>query len=349
MSIQILHTLRHFYFISNHVGATNNFSQYAFINFTAIDILSHHPDAVDKTLNDVRPTQLGQIPAHPLERMRDLFFLNTAEHFTLVLSPETNEHLLLAAATPYLTSVASGKHFADVFESSHSVFLAVLSAPQCTELAAAHLPFYVDTLFRLFPTHISSRQFRLAFKTLLQITSPPSALSASHSFLAPTLLELLRYRALSPAQSEGEALDSALHIKEEDAEGSTQSHSENRLHARSSAEQTSEHATLTLALIDCLPALAADLLTQWLPLVAELIEPDGQSARLANGAERIACVERFWEMLSSGEMDFERSAICAGWWSTGGGREIVLGDQGTNAREEYMMSGALSSPRESKL
>lgn len=77
-------------------------------------------------------------------------------------------------------------------------------------------------------------------------------------------------------------------------------------------------------------------------------------------------MERFWDALSSGEMDVERANFCVMWWSTRGGREMVLfGEDGVESKglqEEPYMSGALvddgkddgkdeehRGPRESKL
>ena len=53
---------------------------------TAVDILSNYPIQVEAFLKDIRPTELGRIPEHPAERSQDLFFLDTAEHFTFTLS-----------------------------------------------------------------------------------------------------------------------------------------------------------------------------------------------------------------------------------------------------------------------
>ena len=84
------------------------------------------------------------------------------------------------------------------------------------------------------------------------------------------------------------------------------------------------------------------------------------TARLVNMVQdaqlRTVCVERFWEALSSGEMDVEQARYCVAWWSTKGGREMVLFgfDQGVvtefgNQAEPYM-SGAIGGvARESKM
>lgn len=89
---------------------------------------------------------MGQIPEHPLERCLDLFFLNTVEHFTLVLSPKSNEELLMSAALPYLAKGGDNR-LLEIFEAAHSVVLAVLASPKSAELAAKHLPYYIENLF----------------------------------------------------------------------------------------------------------------------------------------------------------------------------------------------------------
>lgn len=145
--MQTLHTLRNLYFISSRAGQ-NSTSQYTFVNLTAIDILSQYPESAEKFLTSIRPSELGQIPAHPLERCLDLFFLNTAEHFTLVLSPGVNEELLIAAALPYLAA-GGNNHLLEIFEAAHSVTLAVLASPHGADLTAKHLHFYVVALFKV--------------------------------------------------------------------------------------------------------------------------------------------------------------------------------------------------------
>ncbi|KAK3214213.1 hypothetical protein GRF29_28g2356509 [Pseudopithomyces chartarum] len=86
---QVLQTLRHLYFITSRLGPAG-FSQHTFVYLTAIDILSAYPPHSDKFLKIIAPPHLGQIPRHPLDRTLDLYFLNTAEHFSLVLPlPQT--------------------------------------------------------------------------------------------------------------------------------------------------------------------------------------------------------------------------------------------------------------------
>ena len=318
IATQTLNALRHVYFISTRLG-TDSFSQYTFVSLIAIDILSKYPMQASTFLQSIRPSSIGSIPESPLERTMDLYFLNTAEHFTLILPPHLNEDLLVAAASPYLAApLGENPHLLPIFEAAHSVMLAVLSAPQSADLTAKHLPFYVDALFRVFPANLSPRQFRLAFKTLLRVLAPPSVLTAMQPDLSAVLLELLHHRAKTSAPTT--PLDMNRYPP---AVGGQ---------ADAKQQALSEQAALILTLMDSLPYLSLQLLEEWLPLAAELVHcvPDPKM--------REVCKQRFWEVLVNGEMDPERSQVAVVWWGTRGGREAVL--FGPQAQEE-MMSGAL--------
>lgn len=80
----------------------------------------------------------------------------------------------------------------------------------------------------------------------------------------------------------------------------------------------SAQAVLTLALLDSLSFLRVDDLKEWLPLTADLIN------MIPDRAMRHTCIDRFWQALSGGEMDVDRAHCCVEWWSTQGGRELVL-------------------------
>jgi hypothetical protein len=80
----------------------------------------------------------------------------------------------------------------------------------------------------------------------------------------------------------------------------------------------SEQAVLTLALLDSLSFLRVEHLKEWLPLAAQLINT------ISDRNMRHTCIDRFWEALAGGEMDVDRSHCCVTWWSTEGGRELVL-------------------------
>ncbi|KAE8383350.1 hypothetical protein BDV26DRAFT_137638 [Aspergillus bertholletiae] len=330
LSMQALHTLRNLYFITSRIGQ-NTSAQHMFVTLTAVDILAQYPDLSENFLKGIKPNEIGQIPAHPLERCLDLYFLNTSEYFTPILSSKFSEDVLICAAVPYLPA-GGDNNLLEIFEAAHSVVLAVFAIPGNAEVAAKHLPFYIDNLFAVFPDNLSIRQFRLAFKTVLQVTAPPSPIANTQRHLPSVLLEVLHDRALhasnkvlpQPADSSG--LET------------------------SKTPPLSEQAALTLSLIDGLSFLRVEDLEEWLPLAAQLINTIRESEM------RTACVERFWEALSSGEMDVERACYCVAWWSTKGGRELVLfgNDPGVTESEPQgpYMSGAVGSvapERESKL
>ena len=275
-------------------------------------------------LREIRPSSAGSIPQHPLDRCLDLYFLNTAEHLTTVLSPELNEELLISAATPYL-GLGSDQRLLEIFESAHSVMLVVLSAPQNSNLLANHVHPYLDVLFRVFPQNLSARQFRMAVKTLIRMTSPPSLLSEVQPLLPSTILELLRFRLgkSSPA------------VVRQNGDSSGPSSPEAKP-TPTVFEQPplSERAVLVLSLIDAMPFLPLDQLEDWLPVVAESIS----MTKDANQSH--ICRQRFWDVLSNGEMDVERAALCVAWWNTRGGRDMVLFGKDNQAEGPYM-SGAL--------
>jgi hypothetical protein len=287
LAARALDISRNLYFVSTKTGSTS-FSQYTFVYLTAIDTLCAYPIQSDAFLRSLQPAEVSGVPQHPLDRNLDLFFLNTAEHFTLVLSPQMNEELLVGTASRYLAA-GEHHHLLPIFEAAHSVMLAVFSAPQNAELTKRHLPFYIDALFGVFPDNISPRQFRLAFKTLLRLTSPPSPLAVSDPMLSATLLELLHDRA-------GRA--STIPLQTQSPDQSTES-----MHL-------SEQAVVILTITDTLVQLPLDLLDEWLPLCAELVNS------VADVAIRQRCKDHFWHILVGGEMDPDRSAICHDWVSS---------------------------------
>ncbi|KAF2101112.1 hypothetical protein NA57DRAFT_37034 [Rhizodiscina lignyota] len=315
MVSQSLHALRNLYFISSRTG-THSFTQYTFVCLTAIDILSTYAIHADAFLKSIRPVGLGQIPENALDRCLDLYFLNTAEHFTLVLTPTVNEELLVAAAAPYLAAGGSND-LLPIFEAAHSVILSVLSAPQSAELTAKHLPFYVDALFSVFPHNLSPRQFRLAFKTLMRVTAPPAPLSATQPDLPGALMELVHHRALSAPATPLNTPQPTTPMTQPD-----------------DSPPLSEQAVLVLTFLDALPFLPLDLLDESLPMSANLIN------RVSDVSMRKICQERLWEILISGEMDPERSQMCVTWWNTHGGRDAVFLGQGADENGPFM-SGAL--------
>lgn len=280
-------------------------------------MLAQFPAEASDFLTSIRPRDVGQIPMHPLDRCLDLFYLNIGEHFTTTLSPSSSDELLIAAASPYLVA-GDDNNLLEIFEAAHSVVLAVLATPQCAELATKHLPFYIDALFSAFPNNLSARQFRLAFKTLVRITLTPSSVSISDHLLPIVLLEMVHKRAL---QASTEPLPQPFDPKLP-PDGV-------------SSPTVSEQTVLVLSLIDSLCYLSPPLLKEWLPLTAGIIQ------RIPDQEMKYVCQDRFWEAMSSGEMDVERAALCVAWWTTEGGRERTLLERDPPEERQYMMSGGL--------
>lgn len=328
---QTLLILRNLYFITTRQGVST-FSQYNFVYYTSIDILSAYPTEVPPFLREIQPIHLGSIAQHPLDRNLDLFFLNTAEHFTLILPPHITAELVVPTITSYLAGGGKGP-LLPIYEAAHSVTLAVFSAPQNSTATIENLPFYVDSLFRVFPKNLSARQFRLAFKTLLKLTSPPSELAVSQPMMPAILLELLH----SGAQ---QASTVPIPIHPGAPEGGIET-----------PVPLSEQAVLTLTVLDTLTQIPLGLLDEWLPIAADMVH----SVQDWNMREH--CKEHFWHILvGGGELDPERSRVCHAWWSTAGGKEWVLYGRREEEEvekgkggEEAMMSGALPDKGGSKL
>lgn len=321
VAAKALHVLRNLFFITTRLGS-NAFTAYTFVYLASIDILTRFPMNSKIFLTEIQPHSPGNLPSHPLDRVLDLFYLNTCEHFSLVLDPADNEHLIVAAASPYLNPSAN-KALLEIFEAAHSAVLSALSAPHNTNLTAKVIPFYTDALFKSFPTNLSPRQFRFAFKTLLQLTTPPSPLSATNPELPEILCEVL--------------YDRAKHAPTTPLPPSLTLRSEADAKEKEAAIALSEQTVLLLTLLDALPFLPLPLLEEWLPLSADLLNS------IEDRGMREVGKRRFWEVLESGEMDVERSGVSVAWWTTRGGREMVLyGHESMQAQDAGpFMSGGL--------
>ncbi|MDI1488929.1 MAG: hypothetical protein OHK93_008206 [Ramalina farinacea] len=313
VAIQTLITLRNVYFISSR-SAQTAFSQYQFVFLSAIDILSHYPIQAEAFLRDIKPKAPGKFSDHPLDRCLDLYFFNVAEHMTALLSPGVNETLLLEACRPYL-GIGSDARLREIFEAAHSVTLSVLSAPQNSELVSRHIRQYLDVVFETFPSAISPRQFRMAIKSLVKISSPPFSISTTVPLLPSLILEMVRSK-IEPAR----AAPLAGQFNEKSAIAQQPS--------------LSEKASYQLAVIDSLPLLPLHQLEDWLELTAASL------AVINDPNQYQICLQRFWEVLSNGEMDVDRASLCLAWWGTRGGREAVA-YRDVIEQEGALMSGAL--------
>ncbi|CAK7223650.1 hypothetical protein SEUCBS140593_005307 [Sporothrix eucalyptigena] len=342
-ALRVLHGLD---FVASRDSASH-FQAYQFAYLASIDILARYPPATAGLLEHLR-----RVPSSDdaLRLAGDLFYLNLAEHFAAVLPADACDSLLIQPALPYVapSTSASSHHqpsprMVEVFEAAHSATLSVLSCPHNASIAAALGPVYAEALFASFPARISARQFRLAFKTLIQILSPPFPVYATHPDLAETLLEMVRYKAIGA----GTAL---LPLSPSDAEAAAAL-------GGGAPDAVSEQSALVLTLIDALPFLSLPVLEEWMTTAAETLWAiqDYNSSGLP--VLRQAAQRRFWEVLGSGEMDVERAAIGVAWWGNGGGGELVMtghrgGVMGSIQRgrpEPAFMSGALPGPSQNKL
>lgn len=305
--MQILHDL---YFITSRFGISN-FSQYSFVYLAALDIVSQYPDQAEQFALGLRPSSIGKIPQHPLDRSHNLFFFNTCEHLTLVLPTAISENLLIGASAPYLRS-GNDLRLLDSFEAAHSLVLAIFSAPQNAALLPNQIHPYLQALLESFPQAISSRQFRLAIRTLISITSPPHNIAENNPLLPLSILELLQLR-----------------LEKEATATKTLPLGPGTDHSIENASTSSELSTIVLAMVDALPLLPTQQLEALLPVIASSL------GVIENSSQVQICKQRFWEILTNGEMGVSRAAICLEWWTSRGGRESVMGPGAAS------MSGAL--------
>lgn len=160
----------------------------------------------------------------------------------------------------------------------------------------------------------------MAVKTLVRITSPPSPISVDQPLLSSTILELIRMRSEQASSVPLQRIYNPLDTVDNVTEDST----------------LSEQCVLALTLIDTLPFLPVRLLEEWLPIAAETLHT------IQDDTMKQKCQQRFWDVLSNGEMDINCAALCVSWWSTRSGRDIVL--HGTQKEEDTFMSGGLGEP-----
>ncbi|KAK2608792.1 hypothetical protein QQS21_002649 [Conoideocrella luteorostrata] len=312
-----LQILRNMFFISNRNG-NSAFQVYTFAYMTSLDVLSRDALASEAFLREIRPADAILIPSTHIHKTLDLYYLNVAEHLPLALPTAACETLIIKSAISYLSQEGPmPPSMAEIFESAHSATLSVLSCPQHSALTIKITPFYIVKLFDSFPQQISPRQFRVAFKTVMEIVSPPFPIAAMEPHLSETLLEMLHNKlTTASAQLLPNAPDSVSQALEETQQ-----------------EPLSEQSALVMTLIDSIPFLPIPLVEEWLAITAEAMN------KIEDPRLKVSVKKRFWDILVNGEMDVERSTIGVAWWGTKGGRELVL--LGV-AQQPPMMSGALN-------
>ena len=314
VATKTLHILRNLFFIASQKGV-NAFESYQFVQMAALDTITLHPAAcVDFLAVTKRIYQ--SMATDPLDLSMDLFYLQTAEHLPLYLTPDACNTLIVVPATPYLNPAGPiSQRMTELFEAAHAAVLSVISCPANQALTADLVQFYIERLFAEFsaaPRHISPRQFRLAFKTMIQILSPPFPLSATHSELAEILMEMVRMRV--PDAGAGDVV----------------------YHHDAPAEAPlSNQSTYVLAMIDALPFLLPVIVEEWLTITAVCVN-EIMDARL-----REVVKQRFCDLMTNGEMDPQRATIALAWWGGKGGSWAVLAGTGPLLAHRHMMSGAI--------
>ncbi|OLN93933.1 Peroxisomal membrane protein PEX17 [Colletotrichum chlorophyti] len=318
IAIKSLHILRNLFFVSSRHGASA-FQAYTFAYLTSLDILARFGDACVSFMSEIKPPHAGVVPPNPLDRTLDLFYLNVSEHLPLNVPTDACDSLIVRPATAYLTHTGGlTPGMTELFEAAHSSILSVLSCPHNSSLTIGLVPFYIDALFASFPSQISARQFRVAFKTVMQIVSPPFPISLTEPQLSETLLEMVRFKALGAGTT---LLPQTQDMLAQAEKGLTPQQ-----------DPLSEQSSLVLTLIDSLPFLPLPLVEDWLTLTAQTMN------EIADPVMRQPVKDRFWDVLVSGEMDVGRATIGVAWWTTKGGRELVLGRE---AKDVPVMSGAI--------
>ncbi|KAG5947298.1 hypothetical protein E4U59_001374 [Claviceps monticola] len=320
-----LQILRNMFFISSRNG-NSAFQAYTFTYMTSLDILSSDALVTETLLKELRSVDAVDIQSTPLGRTLDLYYLNVAEHLPLSLSTDACEALLVKPAIAYLSyEVPMSASMTEICEAAHSVILSALSCPQHSALSIKITPFYIVKLFQSFPQHISPRQFRVAFKTVMEMVSSPNPIAAMDPHLSETLLEMLRNN-LSTASTH-------LLPRVRNRATSIAADAPNEAHQEQEQDPLSEQSALVLTLVDSLPFLPVPLVEEWLDITARALHGI-QNARLREPVRK-----RLWDVLASGEMDVERSMIGIAWWGNKGGRELVL--FGGVPPQPAMMSGGL--------
>jgi hypothetical protein len=331
-AIKTLRSLRHLCFISSRQGA-GTFQAYTFTYLTCIDILGGHPTAAASFLRGIVGQPSPQIPTDGRQLVSDLFYLNLAEHFALTLLPDDCDAMIIRPSMAYLSPVdhfagtpAASPQMIELFEAAHSCVLSVLSCPNNAPVTVGLAPTYAEQLLASFPARISPRQFRLAFKTLMQVLSPPFPVSSTHPELVETLLMMVYLRVPSAATISIPAAVDAL----------------GQATVGTAPAMVSEQSTLVLTLIDALPFLPLRILEEWMWIAARSVW------EVAGLAMQEVAKKRFWEVLVSGEMDVERAAIGVEWWGTKGGGDLVLNGLTSQQSELPLMSGAIPSAAETQ-
>lgn len=193
-----IHTLHNISFATQ--GRITSSSFYNFALAASVDVLSLSPESCNQVFRELAPPKTLPLPRR--DRVKALFFFNVAEALGSRLPYGIQTELIAEPALFYVTRSA-GIHLhnpacqssgLELWESAH---VAILSLVGNTHLSPLDMvgP-YLETLLENYPVLINLNQLIVGFKTLVQVASPPYALSTSFPDLPAILMEMLHQRAL---------------------------------------------------------------------------------------------------------------------------------------------------------
>ena len=268
---------------------------YTFALGASLDILATSPNHCNRVLQELSPPR--HVPLSRMQRTQAIFFFNVAEGIGSHL-PHGIDTALISAPAMFFTTRESGIYLnektvqtsgLELWESAHVAVLALIAN---THLAPADMveP-YLNTLLSNYPSLINLSQLIVGFRTLVQVSGPPYALSASFQDLPSVLMEMMHHRALWLPKT---------HAEQQEQQ-----------------EEAGTRAGCILAMIEALPFMPHDVLSEWLDVVYRLMMT---TATTAAGQEQFfrTVDAAFSHVLSM--MDPTRSIICCNWWTKGRNR-----------------------------
>ncbi|KAJ2906852.1 peroxisomal membrane protein Pex17 [Zalerion maritima] len=234
-------------------GRITSSAFYSFTLAAAVDVLSTSAPHCNQLLQELAP--LTQFPLTRMQRVHALFFFTVAESLGSRLPHGVDTTLISQPAMFYVTQEAGAYLHApdtqtsgiELWESAHVAILALVAN---THLAPIDMveP-YLLTLIENYPSLINLTQLVVGFRTLVQVSSPPYALSASFPGLPSVLMEVVHHHALTaPVAQTG----------------------------------------YVLAMVEALPFIPHDVLPEWLDVVYHLTGrvTDPMQSRTLDGAFR---------------------------------------------------------------
>ncbi|KAF3913628.1 hypothetical protein ABW21_db0202663 [Orbilia brochopaga] len=96
---QIICILRDLYFITHRTNPAA-FGTYIFVYHACVDIVLSNPSQAESLAGQLAPVQIGALPTHPTDILRDLYFLNTLEYLVPACTPRFCTSIVSPSLTP---------------------------------------------------------------------------------------------------------------------------------------------------------------------------------------------------------------------------------------------------------